>query len=162
MKCSKVNKPKWKTSADWNPCLRLESMCIKYFNRVLCVSNVFKSSWYDVNVKNCNGLLWNCYTIHSNLCKNNIIPQKLFNFIYIKFMCIWYFGSYLFFYVYSLKMNIVCVRGCSQMTSAFFGVSDTPWCLCQLLACPLVLQIDDVIVNSPEPKWSFLETSLFP
>ena len=24
-------------------------------------------------------------------------------------------------------------RGCSQMTSAFFGVSDTPWCLCQLI-----------------------------
>ena len=23
------------------------------------------------------------------------------------------------------------VRGCSQMTSAIFGVSDTPWCLCQ-------------------------------
>ena len=23
------------------------------------------------------------------------------------------------------------LRGCSQMTSAFFGVSDTPWCLCQ-------------------------------
>ena len=25
----------------------------------------------------------------------------------------------------------ICYRGCSQMTSAFFGVSDTPWCLCQ-------------------------------
>ena len=23
------------------------------------------------------------------------------------------------------------IRGCSQMTSTFFGVSDTPWCLCQ-------------------------------
>ena len=23
------------------------------------------------------------------------------------------------------------IRGCSQMTSAFLGVSDTPWCLCQ-------------------------------
>ena len=109
MKCSKANKPKWKTSTDWNLCLLLESLCIKYFNRALCVSNVFKSSWYDVNVKNCTGLLWNCYTIHSNLRRNNIIPQNLFNFIYITFRCIWYFGSYLFFYVYSSKMNIVCV-----------------------------------------------------
>ena len=48
-------------------------------------------------------------TIHSNLCRNNIIPQKLFNFIYNTFMCVWYFDSYLFFYVYSSKMNIVCV-----------------------------------------------------
>ena len=41
------------------------------------------------------------------------------------------------------------VRGCSQMTSAFLGVSDTPWCLCQPLECPLVLQIDDVICEQP-------------
>ena len=27
--------------------------------------------------------------------------------------------------------KIVKFRGCSQMTSALFGVSDTPWCLCQ-------------------------------
>ena len=48
------------------------------------------------------------------VCRNNIIPQKLFNFIYIKFMCIWYFGSYLFFYVYSLKwilyVLVVCIH----------------------------------------------------
>ena len=45
-------------------------------------------------------------------------------------------------------------RGCSQMTSAFFWVSYTPWCLCHLLAYPFLLQIDDVIcaVDRPEPK----------
>ena len=31
----------------------------------------------------------------------------------------------------AVNLNLVMelVRGCSQMTSAFFGVSDTPWCL---------------------------------
>ena len=109
MKCSKANKPKWKTSADWNLCLLLESLCIKYFNSALCVSNVFKSSWYDVNVINCTGLLWNCYTIHSNLCRNNIIPQQTFQFhLQYIYVCV-VFKQYLFFYVYSSEMNIVCV-----------------------------------------------------
>ena len=33
----------------------------------------------------------------------------------------------------AVNLNLVMelVRGCSQMTSAFFGVSDTLWCLCQ-------------------------------
>ena len=29
------------------------------------------------------------------------------------------------------KQSVDGLRGCSQMTSAFFGVSDTLWCLCQ-------------------------------
>ena len=43
------------------------------------------------------------------------------------------------------------LRGCPQMTSAFFGVSDTPWSLVVISAChhllalPLVLQIDAII-----------------
>ena len=58
------------------------------------------------------------------------------------------------------------VRGCSQMTSAFFGVSDTPWCLCQPIIsfwhAPWCFKLMTSFVNSPEPKWSFLESSLFP
>ena len=34
------------------------------------------------------------------------------------------------------------VRGCSQMTSPFLGVSDTPWCF----------KLTTSFVNSPEPK----------
>ena len=34
------------------------------------------------------------------------------------------------------------IRGCSQMTSAFFGVSDTPWCF----------KLMTSFVNSNEPK----------
>ena len=29
------------------------------------------------------------------------------------------------------SLHACMTRGCSQLTSAFFGVSDTPWCLCQ-------------------------------
>ena len=33
--------------------------------------------------------------------------------------------------IYRHTLHIESLRGSSQMTSAFFGVSDTPWCLCQ-------------------------------
>ena len=42
------------------------------------------------------------------------------------------------------------------MTSAFFGVSDTPWCLCQPIISfwhtPWGLKWTRSLVNSPEPK----------
>ena len=48
------------------------------------------------------------------------------------------------------------VRGCSQMTSAFFGVSDTPWCLCQPIIsfwpAPWCFKLTTSFVNHPEPK----------
>ena len=48
------------------------------------------------------------------------------------------------------------VRDCLQMTSAFFGVSDTPWCLCQPIisfcAAPWCFKLTTSFVNSPEPK----------
>ena len=51
---------------------------------------------------------------------------------------------------------LVCLRGHSQMTSALFGVSDTPWWLCQ----PIIsfwpprwcFKLMTSFVNSPEPK----------
>ena len=47
------------------------------------------------------------------------------------------------------------VWGCSQMTSAFFGVSDTPWCLCQPIIsfwpAPWCFKLMTSFVNSPEP-----------
>ena len=51
-------------------------------------------------------------------------------------------------------------RGCSQMTSAFFGVSYTPWCLCQpiIIFWPtpfcFKLMTSSVLwtVDRPEPK----------
>ena len=42
------------------------------------------------------------------------------------------------------------------MTSAFFGVSDTPWCLSQPIisfwSAPRCLKLTTSFVNSPEPK----------
>ena len=42
------------------------------------------------------------------------------------------------------------------MTSAFFGVSDTPWCSCQPIIsfwhAPWCLKLTMSFVNSPEPK----------
>ena len=47
------------------------------------------------------------------------------------------------------------VRGCSQMT-AFFGVSDTPWCLCQSIIsfwhAPWCFKSTTSFVNRPEPR----------
>ena len=46
-------------------------------------------------------------------------------------------------------------RGCSQMTSALFGVSDTPWCLCQPIIsfwpAPWCFKLTTSFVNCPEP-----------
>ena len=53
---------------------------------------------------------------------------------------------------------ILCVSvwGHSQMTSALFGVSDTPWCLCQPIIsfwhAPWCLKLMTSFVNSQEPK----------
>ena len=48
------------------------------------------------------------------------------------------------------------LRGRSQMTSAFFGVSDTPWCLCQPIIsfwhAPWCFKLMTSFVNHPEPK----------
>ena len=48
------------------------------------------------------------------------------------------------------------LEGCSQMTSAVFGVSGTPWCLCQPIISfwhyPLCFKLTTSFVNSPEPK----------
>ena len=56
----------------------------------------------------------------------------------------------------SLHDNRTLVRGCSQMTSAFFGVSDTPWCLCQPIISfwhdPWCFKLPKSFVNSDEPK----------
>ena len=47
-------------------------------------------------------------------------------------------------------------RGCSQMTSAILGVSDTPWCLCQPIIsfwhAPWCFKLLMSFVNCPEPK----------
>ena len=60
----------------------------------------------------------------------------------------------------------LAVRGCSQMTSAFFGVSDTPLCLCQPIIsfwhAPWLFKLTMSFVNSPEPETIILEFSLFP
>ena len=54
------------------------------------------------------------------------------------------------------KINFLMIRGCSQMTSAFFGVSDTPWCLCQPIIsfwhAPWCFKLMTSFVNHPEPK----------
>ena len=56
------------------------------------------------------------------------------------------------------------IRGCSQMTSAFFGVSDTPWCLCQPIIsfwpAPWCFKLTMSFVNSPEPKIIIFRWSL--
>ena len=48
------------------------------------------------------------------------------------------------------------IRGCSQMTSAFFGVSDSPWCICQPIIsfwnAPWCFKLMTSFVNHPEPK----------
>ena len=48
------------------------------------------------------------------------------------------------------------IRGCSQMTSAFLGVSDTPWCLCQpfisFCAAPWCFKLMTSSVDGLEPK----------
>ena len=52
-------------------------------------------------------------------------------------------------------MAVYRLRGCSQMTSAFFGVSDTPWCLCQPIIsfwpAPWCFKLTTSFVNCPEP-----------
>ena len=57
---------------------------------------------------------------------------------------------------YELCLKIFTIRGCSQMTSAFFGVSDTPWCLCQPIIsfwhAPWCFKLMTSFVNSNEPK----------
>ena len=49
-------------------------------------------------------------------------------------------------------------RGCSQMTSAFFGVSDPPWCLCQPIIsfwpAPWCFKLTTSALNQ---KWSSLD-----
>ena len=67
---------------------------------------------------------------------------------------------------YQNANNINVKRVCSQMTSAFLGVSDTPWCLCQPIIsfwhAPWCFKLTTSFVNSPEPKTIILEFSLFP
>ena len=59
--------------------------------------------------------------------------------------------------------SLLTLWGCSQMTSAFFGVSDTPWCLCQPIIsfwpAPWCFKLTMSALNQ---KRSFLESSLFP
>ena len=49
------------------------------------------------------------------------------------------------------RVRISAVLGCSQMMSAFFGVSDTPWCLCQPIIsfwpAPWCLKLTTSFVN---------------
>ena len=52
------------------------------------------------------------------------------------------------------------------MTSAFFGVSDTPWCLCQPIIsfwhAPWCFKLTMSFVNSPEPKMIIFRIQLIP
>ena len=56
----------------------------------------------------------------------------------------------------SIQNKLFMFRGCSQMTSAFFGVSNTPWCLCQPIIsfwhAPWCFKLTTSFVNIPEPK----------
>ena len=53
------------------------------------------------------------------------------------------------------------LRGCSQMTSAFFGVSDTPWCLCQPIIsfwpAPCCFKLTTSFVTAVNQKLSSLD-----
>ena len=53
------------------------------------------------------------------------------------------------------SMQLHQIRGCSQMTSAFLRVSDTPWCLCQPIIsfwpAPWCFKLTTSFVNCPEP-----------
>ena len=55
-----------------------------------------------------------------------------------------------------LTARLQGLRGCSQMTPAFFGVSDNSWCLCQSIIsfwhAPWCFKLTTSFVNSPEPK----------
>ena len=59
-------------------------------------------------------------------------------------------------YIFSAEIIMLMLRGCSQMMSAFFGVSDTPWCLCQPIISfwltPWCFKLTTSFVNHPEPK----------
>ena len=50
------------------------------------------------------------------------------------------------------------------MTSAFFGASDTPWCLCQPIisfwSAPWGFKLTMAFVNIPEPKMIIVRRSL--
>ena len=81
---------------------------------------------------------------------------------------VFHLGSQVLFICLShLKINCP-LRSCLQMTSAFFGISYTPWWLCQpvVIFWPTSLcfkhQIDDVICGRIWIWFEFLESSLFP